>query len=209
MKSEKGHKRPLFMMTCFGGQKYTSYKFEKLKSNTEYSFQVRACNDNGQSKWAEIFGETCSKTSSLVAMLPIGKKDAKNKCCPCACANLSKIDSMLTSMKEIQNMPVVVTEDESDHMHDAAASSPAVKLDIKEGKSKDSASNYDDDDDIHVEDKMIKIITILISITVLNLIKIMTVCMMIQRPKKNLENALLIICPVGPIKVHNRFLLQG
>lgn len=143
-------------------KKAISYKFEKLKSKTKYFFQVCACNDNGISNWAEILGETCSKTSALtsflVAKLPIGKKDAKNK--DGACNSIFYVDNDERSINDSNtggesNKDDEHSSDDEDTYHDALASSLVAKFDMKEGKSKDSAIDQsdDDDDDTNVEDK--------------------------------------------------------
>ena len=137
-------------------KKAISYKFEKLKSKTKYLFQVRACNDNGKSNWAEIFGETCSIpgaiASSLVAKLPIGKKDAKNK--DGAYNSIFYVDINDSNTGGESNKDDEHSSDDEDTYHDALASSLVAKFDMKEGKSKDSAIDQsDDDDNTHVEDK--------------------------------------------------------
>ena len=132
----------------------TSYTFENLKSKTQYLLSVRACNDNGTSKWAEIFGETCSKTiaSVLVAKLPISKKDAKNKGCACASVfydndnDKSNIDDCNIDANEGEtirdNEHSNNDESDQDKYHDALTSLPVAKYgDKREGKTKASASS--------------------------------------------------------------------
>ena len=133
-------------------KKDTSHKFENLKSKTQYSLSVRACNDNGTSKWVEISGETCSKTrdktSALVAKLPISKKDAKNKGGACASVfydndnDKSNIDDCNIDAIEGDNEHSNNDESDQDKYHDALTSLPVAKYGGKmEGKTKGSASS--------------------------------------------------------------------